>query len=243
MLTKNYLKIPPILIVFLGLSIITIKTKAQEQQTNADFSKIKDSINSLYGLDPLLYNGKPFRVTKSSKIFGHQFYKNEEFSLGSVTIRGKVYQNILLNLDLQNQELLIKYNYQGLTNIIKASKAWLEGFTINNSNFLYISNNNIPEGIYQVLGSQKIKVFYSFKKVLELVNDVSGAHYLFNEKRMTYIMQNNSLQQYHNNRSFIKIFEKEKQPQIRKYIKQYHINVSKASDKAIDDLINYCNSI
>lgn len=244
MSTKSNLNIPLILIVFLELFLATnYKINAQGHQSDTYFNKIKDSINSLYGLDPILYNGKLFRVTKSPKIIGHQFYKSEEFTLGTVKIRGNAYQNVLLNLDLQNQELLIEYNYQGIPTIIRVSKAWLEGFTINSSNFLYISNSNIPEGIYQVFGDRGFKVFYSFKKTLELVNDVSGAHYVFREKKTMFVMINNTLLPYHNNRSFIKIFEKEKQPLIKKYIKQYHINLGKAPDKVIDDLVNYCNSI
>ncbi|NVO09416.1 MAG: hypothetical protein HXX16_05585 [Bacteroidales bacterium] len=226
-------------------SIFTLlSTNNLHCQTNTFPFDLKDSLKSIYGLDPILYNGKLYKYYSQKNIIGNQYFKNELFVQGEVTIRGNKFNNLSLNLDIFNQELLLKYNApNGFINTIMVSKAWLEEFSIGKSKFKLCAMNNFPERIYQVIGNDSIQIYYYIKKVLNLNNAPGSSNYAYVTNKSSFIFINKSLHQYNSNRGFIKIFDKIIQPQIKKYLRSNKVKVTYASDNIMEQLINYCNSI
>ncbi len=109
-------------------------------------------MDRVYGLDPLLYNGKIYTYFLPAGTGGNQFLLSADYLTGEVTIKGKTFEGISLNYDIYNQQLLLQYvNETGAFNIIEISKAWLEKFRLGNMEFRCLSPDNKP-GFYQVLG-------------------------------------------------------------------------------------------
>ncbi len=213
-------------------------------QINAFPYDLKDSLKSIYGLDPILYNGKLYKYYSQKNIIGNQYLNNELFIQGEVTIRGNKFNNLSLNYDIFNQQLLLKYSdLNGSINTILISKAWLEEFSIGNSKFKLCTMNNFPERIYQVIGNDSIQVYYYIKKVLNLNNAPGSSNYAYVINKSFFLFINKSLHQYNSNRGFIKIFDKTIQPQIKKYLRSNKVKVTSASDNIMEQLVNYCNSI
>jgi hypothetical protein len=121
------------------------------------------------------------------------------------------------------------------------SKAWLEGFSIGNINFGFYSTPEIPRRIYQVLGDYSIRLLCYNKKVLQLNNAVGSTSFYFLPVRELFVLMDNSIMKFHNNRSFIHLFSPEKQPIIKKYLRKNRIKVSKAPDNVMEELINFCS--
>src|SRR5512145_1757956 len=91
------------------------------------------NLDEVYGLDPVLYNGKKYTYFLPSGTGGHQYLFSPDYFVGSVTIKGQTFEGITLNYDICNQQLLLQYAIEaGSLRIIEVSKAWLESFTLGN---------------------------------------------------------------------------------------------------------------
>ncbi len=113
--------------------------------------------DKVYGLDPTLYNGKKYTYFLPASTGSHQYLFSPDYVSGSVTINGKTYEGILLNYDIYNQQLLLKFaDETGAMNILEVSGAWLESFLIGTTGFEYLDIGKGPR-IYQVLGSGPVR--------------------------------------------------------------------------------------
>lgn len=234
--------------LFLSLCFtsLTLNNLYSQQQFDASSLtlKEKDSLIKVYGLDPLLYNGLLYKSFYPSNVKGDQFFLNSDYIQGEATIRGAKYKNLDLNFDIYKQEVLLKYlNTTHSYNTIMLSKTWLEEFSIGNCRFIFYATNDIPKRIYQVLGKDSLQILYYWKKDLKLDNVTGNKSFRFIPRREQYLLINHSLNRYYRNNSFIHLFSKEKQGQIKKYLRKNKIKVFNAQDQIMEELINYCSKL
>jgi len=229
------------LLILFALSTNFLYSQNQSEISNSNV-EITKSNDRIYGLDPLLYNGKVYTSFYPISVKGNQYFIGSDYVKGEATIRGVRYQNLDLNYDILKQELLLKYlNSNNVINIITISKAWLEGFSIGNARFILMNSSNSPERIYQELGNDSLHILYFFKKDLELENVSTKSNFKFVGTKEMYVLMDKTLMRFKNNRSFMKLFPKEKQINVKKYLRQNRIKVNKASDQAMEELINNCS--
>jgi hypothetical protein len=111
---------------------------------------------------------------------------------------------------------------------------------------LQFENITLPDSIkqiFQVIGSGPNRILYSWMKKLSLDNFVGAKNYVFSEpQKQMFLLANNRISNFWNNKSFSSLFN-ERRPDVIKYLKGEKINVKKAPDKLMYQLINYCNSI
>lgn len=214
------------------------------QASSFVFAQSNTGIDPVYGFDPLLYNGKVYYFYQPAT-GGTQYLLTDFDKAGSVTIRGVLYSDLTINYDLYNQQLILKYiNKAGSSSLIIVSDAWLESFILGGSNFSLISDADTTRQIYQVIGNSEVKVLYHRKKELLLDSFKSGGmHYFSEPKYLKYVYLNHKMSSFNSNRSFLKVFEKEKQLLIKKYMHAQKVNVKKADAYTVERLINYCNSL
>jgi len=208
------------------------------QQTNI----INDEI---YGSDPLLINGKYYTFFLPLNTGGNQFISGTQFDTGSVIIRGVTYTDLLLNYDIYNQQLILKYkNNIGAANLIILSDAWLERFSIMGIDFEMISVQDTLKRVFQVLGAGSSRILYYWRKDLKLDSFYGAKNHIFSDamKEMN-ISTGNRIIRYWNNKSFYSVFGVENGLAIKEYLRKRNINVKKASDKVMTELIYYCNSL
>ena len=217
----------------------------QDINTGSDFvSKVKDSLNASYGLNPLLINGRPYQLYSRGELAGDQFFIDETFLKGELSIKGNSFKNVLLNYDINSQDVLVKYDMlKGSYNIIKISKEWLQSFKIDRASFINCQKNDFPKRIYQVIGNDSIQIYYYSYKSLDVINDVRGSHYEFILHKNMFVSKEGTLYEYTNNRSFVKIFEKTARPILKKYLRTNKIKVNNASDQVMELVINKCNNL
>jgi hypothetical protein len=202
-------------------------------------------IGSVYGLDPLLYNGRNYSFSLSNETIGHPFLNTQNYKTGYVVIRNEKFEDILLNYDIYNQELILKYqDLHGADNLIKLSKAWLRSFYLNNNEFVSLETENGQERFFQVIGRDSLKILYHWEKKMSLSKEVGKSNYHFSEPgKVMYLFRNEVFYRFKNNNSFIEYFEPGQKDLIKIHLAQYKINVKKASDESMLNLINYCNHL
>ena len=201
-------------------------------------------IDTIYGSDPLLFNGRQYIYQIPPRSSGNPFLFGPEFQKGWITIAEKQYQQLDLNYDVINQVLLLKYIDQtGYTIVIEVSESWLARFGIGTSEFEIIRKNDKPL-IYQVFNSGNVKVRYYWQKELKLENVMTNATYAFLGPRKTSLLVIHGMEyEYKKNRDFVKVFDPASQTYISKYLKNNKIKVNNASDASIRALVNFCNTL
>jgi hypothetical protein len=228
-------------------NLLSLKNvQGQDKVNGHEFSiRTTDSINRIYGFDPLLYNGKVYSDFFDKSIVGNQYLIESDFSKGEIVIKGIKYRNININYDIYNQHLLLKFeDVNGAKRILIISKAWLNGFTIDNRVFEKIDSLKPDQQLYQVIGKGSVRVVYFWKKELKTSNVSGDAYYFFSAPvKELFVSINNQFKKYKNNRTFILAFEPKKQGLIKRYIRQNKIRLKWASDQVILNLVQYCNNI
>jgi hypothetical protein len=199
----------------------------------------------IYGLDPLLYNGRIYSFRLSPETIGHPFLQSQNYQSGSVVISHEKYEGLLLNYDIYNQELILKYkDMHGADNAIKISKAWLRKFCLDNKEFVLMKSEGGDKKFFQVIGCDSLRVLYYWKKEMSLSKEVGKTNYQFSKALKTmYLSRNNEFYRFRNNKSFVAYFDPDKRDAVKKYLSARRINVKKAADEKILDLITHCNHL
>jgi hypothetical protein len=205
----------------------------------------QDHPDSIYGLDPVLYNGKLYTSRLPANIKGHPYLASPDFKTGYVIIKDQKFDNILLNYDIYNQELLLNYqDIAGSTRIILISKSWLNGFGLPDKKFGFIPGNDGQKRIFQVIGNDTLKVLFYWEKELSLSRQTGNTDYYFSDPvKIMYLCGNTGLYRFRNNRNFSDYFSPDKKNKIASYIRENRINVRKAPDTIMLLLVSYCNNI
>lgn len=205
----------------------------------------QENPDTVYGLDPVLYNGTLYASYMPGNVNGHPYLFSSGFEPGYVIIKGRKFDNVLLNYDIFNQKLLLKYqDLNGSGRIILLSQAWMNVFSLQDKQFEYIDAGTGQKKLFQVIGNDTLKILYSWKKELSLSNQAGNTGYYFSDPVKTmYLYGNNGLYRFRNNRNFIDFFYPEIKSKIAIYLRENRINVRKASDRNMLLLINNCNEI
>lgn len=223
-------------ILFVTLLFTSIQGLAQPIATND---------NELYGLDPLLYNGRFYTYFIPSGTKGTPYFNGPDFVNGSVTLRGITYTDLPLKYDVINQQLILQYQRKdgGIKKII-ISEAWLESFNLGNAHFELFTMEDSIKQIYQVIGNGSFQILYKWSIYLNLDTKQGGPHnYAFSPLvKKEFLLSENTLMPFKNNKSFVNLFNPSQQTILKKYIKSRHINVKKASDEEMTGLVSFCNT-
>jgi hypothetical protein len=202
------------------------------------------SADDVYGSDPLLFNGRHYTFFLPLYTGGNQYISGPQFETGSATIRNVTYNGIALNYDIYNQQLILEYkNNLGANSLIIVSEAWLESFSFKGLNFEIISSQDTLKQIYQVLGEGPNRILYYWKKKLNLESFQGSKNYNFSSARKEMnVYTGNQIFRYWNNRIFYSLFGSDKRIAIKDYLHKNHINVKKATDQTMTELILFCNT-
>lgn len=228
----NTLRIVLLLVCFLGYVQLTFSQEA------------KTAFDGLYGLDQELYNGRRYVYFPPLQTGGHQFLQSESFSQGSVSLRGKLYTDLLLNFDIYNQQLVIRYiNQLGATEQLVVSDAWLRVFSFKDMKFEYLQVADSSWKIAQVIGEQPFEILVFWHKDLSLDTRHGATNHVFSKAlKKTWLRNNELMQEFKNKRSFVKLFPKDFQSDLKKYMRNERFSFKKASDESIAELLHFCTS-
>lgn len=201
--------------------------------------------DNIYGSDPLLYNGKYYIFLPPSGTGGNQFFSDSQFETGSATIRGVTYPDLFLNYDIYNQQLILKYkNKTNATSLIIVSDAWLEAFSFKELDFQIFNTQDTMKRYYQSLGGGPNYILYYWKKTLKLEQSYGATNHTFSAglKERNLLIEDRILE-YLNNKSFSSLFGPGEKIAVKEYLRSHKINVKKANDLAMTQVINYCNTL
>lgn len=207
------------------------------------FAQSKPADISVYGLNPLLHNGKVYNYFPGANVKGHPYFSQKEYVVSSVKIRNQLFENVLLNYDILNQSIILKYtDAQGSNRLIALSDAWLSEFKIGEDQFYVLKNNNKETITVQTLCDGNAKLHIQWHK--RLVADISfiSEHYMFEAKRHTIFFESDrSFHEVKSIKDILKNLSPEKQISAKQFARQNKIKLGSTKTEDLVKAVNFLN--
>jgi len=190
-----------------------------------------------------LYNGRAWR-NLFYKVRGDQFLFSPEFLPGSVTIHGKLFENIPLKYDIYNDELLIITD-QGI--ILQLNKEMIGKYTLNYENRILSFRNfdadsiSSLRGYVNVLYEGGISLYIKYRKeILSLA--VENKYDLFNPVNKVFVRKDGEIIKVDSKGELLKLFGDQKH-QVRSYIRSSKLRVSRKDPESFKPVIEYYDKL
>lgn len=230
-----------------GLLLIIVLNPLPIQAQEISYALVSDyneHFNQAIGLDENLINGYKYIVEHPNRK-GHPFLGSDEFKPGKLVINNTIYAHVDLLYDILNQDVLLSYkNSLGNVNYIVLHKGFITEFDIVDKHFKKLFFDETGSQFFQVVSNKQIMCLYFWEKTLVVSSSSLKSYYDYSDQnKKTFLVINDTLEQYKGKHSFVKLFPKELQGKIKKYINSRKINLRNASDGSIKKLIEFCESL
>lgn len=243
LLFKSKLSIT-ILIFF--ISSITLCAQEGYKNSPPEVVKLFNISQSYYSINDEIINGCVYPLP-NSKINGNP-YLNDQWTEATIFVNNKKYTNLLIKYDLTIDDVVLKAEIEnGIQKLVNLNKFQIDSFIIGNSLFV---NSRIffPEekkhAYFEQIYRGKYSLFKKYEKVfIKQYNNVTPFGKYSNLKTNIYLLDNKKLNNVNRRSLFIKCFEKEKQNDIKYFMKKNNIIYRKASQQQLKELMNYCSKL
>ena len=206
---------------------------------------LRDSIDRVYGLDPILYNGRIYQDYYSSKVRGQQFLEKPQFVSGSLLLRQQLYEPVQLNYDIYSQKLLMSfYDANKALRIIEVPQEHIVSFFLKDKYFEVLPWQDSSLRIFQHMGSEHLYFSVFWYKEMETTTSEDLYDYQFTEpKRELWLVIDQQWHLIQNNKSFRVLFPSAHQPQLRRWMKSHRVRIQRADDESLYILLKYCEKL
>lgn len=229
-----------LLFIFILLSLFSFS----QESKNADWANCDELINtynSILGLNDEIINGIIYALPNKN-IQGSPLLLENEWDYGSVFIRGKKYENLLINYDLTADELLMKYqNSTGFTNIIGLNKYHVDSFYISQKTFvkLITPSESHPVFYEKITYGVDFLVIKHKKKFINIYNSITPYGKFSTGSEVLYLFRNGILYKVDRKKNLLNLFDKEVQKKINNYLKNNNLTFKKTDREKLNKLMSY----
>ncbi len=229
-----------ILIISAGNSLFGISSSGTE--TILSISTEQDTLNE----NQSLYTGKVWK-NMYHRVIGDQFLFSNYFLPGTVSTNGKTFKNLLVRYDIYSDEIMLPVNRE---EIVQLNKEMVDSFSINfeNKNYLFtkIKDDTLNDikgfkGYFCVLYKNKSALFIKYKKVISTrITEKSDGKFLQTNK--IYFVNDHIVHPVTSTNDLYKALNAD-EVQIRNYLKNNKLKVSKQRPESIVPVIRFYDSL
>jgi len=217
----------------------------QSQQQDA-VKNLYRQTEKIYSTDDLLVNGQLYIPTRP-RAKGSPYYGEKQFVEGSVQIKGRQFENVLLMYNLENQRLILRAAVEtGKYVTILLNSDLIDYFIIDGLHFInagkYV-NGDESAGFYAAVYHGHFDFLIKFEKEFRAVYDnqtpngsytgMKSDYYLFDGDNLVNVSKKKALLEY---------FLTEKK-EIKSFMRKQKIAYKKASVPALNQLMKYCDTV
>lgn len=236
-----------LLIFSLYLLNLCLSAYAQEYapDAGADFpNELYKSVDNEYGIDQVLVNGICYEDEYLGSV-GHPFLFENQFYKGTLTYREREYHGLDIKYDIYKHQLILYIKQNNSIVWIIPPNDFILAFSLGDKLFVKHTFDGVP-GFYQLIfDTKKLKCLYYWSKSrYDSDHKRDYNSYSFTDsQRKTYLVVDDVLKKYGDNRSFVRLFPQESRVQIKQYIKNNKIKVAKSSDVEMKKFITFCKTL
>ncbi len=214
--------------------LIQVSLEAQ-QQTNDPSQEYAALVEWAYGQDQELVNGLQY-YNRHPRSLGHPYLLEGWVHQGSVSLRGKLYEGIWLKYDIYDQHVEVEYRtMNGADNQVILVSDRVDNFSIGTYFFEKLELEEEQEQFYQVIGEGRMVWYIRWKKKLVPVSGDSRFIEEYTSPKRSYLLKlDGSIHQFNSQKSFVQIFPKDVQKDLKKLIKSNNIRIRAASTEQLE---------
>jgi len=239
----KYLK--TILVLFL-LSPVSIYCQKHNNADNRQNQSLLDSINTIYGSDDLLINGRryePLHVQAS----GNPYLFENDWRRGTLYIKGRIFNNVHCKYNIEKDKVVINtILHSGVPVQLIINNEYLDSFIIENHSFINVAvlkTDKETAGYYEQIFNGDFKFLKKHNKTfLNKYNDLEPYGSYSKIRTEYYLYYNSRLFKVFSKKSFLKYFKPYKK-EIKKFIRKNRIKYKKASNQDLNKLMIFCNKL
>lgn len=232
---------------FMALCFMLFGNHVIAQNVNDEqLKRVTDNMVTAYqkaiGPQSRLYRGDAYEFYDVFAI-GNPYYRDSlAFKNGTVKYDGIIYKNIPLLYDLYRQ-VLVTYLYDNYSKVALISDIVTE-FDLRGHHFINFipdeRNQKMDNGFYDELYNNKLQVLV--KRIKTRQEESLTAKKIFYEKT-TYYLKKDGIYYTVNNKGQLLDVLSDKKKELKKYIKEKHIDYPDDRDRALLMLVTYYNEI
>ncbi len=232
--------------VFTFLILFCLLVFGQAQEVSGEVEELYNHTEQIYSTDDLLVNGQIYIPTRTIAKGSPYFGKNK-FSEGSVIIKGRQFNEVLLKYNLEDQRLILRAALESgkYVTIVLNSKL-VDAFNIGDQEFInadsYFNNSNFS-GFYTLVYEGSFVCLVKYKKTFRAVYDTQTPNGSYTEMKSDYfIFENGRLENITKKKALLNHFPIQKK-EIKSFIRKHKIQYKKANIFSLHQLMKYCDSI
>ncbi|MCK5170012.1 MAG: hypothetical protein KAQ75_09040 [Bacteroidales bacterium] len=242
-LIPNKFKISILIFILLPINLI-----AQEESRSSptEIIKLFNESQSYYSLDDEIINGCVYPLP-DSRINGHP-YLNDQWIEATFFVNSKKYPKLSIKYDLTIDDVILKAEIEnGMQKLINLNKFKIDSFLVGNSLFVnshFISKEEKEYTYFEQIYKGKYSLYKEYKKIfIKEYNNITPYGKYSSLRMDIYLYDNNKQINVNRETLFIKCFEKEKQHEIKSFMKRNNIKYKKASQQELKQLMEFCTQI
>ncbi len=230
------------LICLITFPVVILKAQDYGQYVR-DFYELKEYYDNSYIADYNLWNGRRYLRPYSNSI-GHPFFNSENFREGSLRINGTLYEDVLINYDITNQQVILQQTgHSNSTDQIILTRESIDEFSLDGRLFRQMSFPETGTGFFQIVSSGEISCYFTWRKEATITSTQKRSYSFTPQIRKAYLVVSGQLNSFRSLSSFINIIGEQYKKEIRQYRRQHKFYLRSASDKEMKQLIDYCISL
>jgi len=230
-------------IVWLFVSLLTTNPQPSVAKGKTEFQNPDIRWSDTLPENQTLYNGRVW-YNLYTEVEENQFLFSEEFLVGSVTMRGRTYSNVLIRYDIYMDEILTPYQPVG---ILRLNKEMVDSFSIHFHDRDYIffrisdSTNDEMNGFVREVYSGKTRLIARYEKKIEKLAD-GGRYDKFYQINKIYISTDGKFRTIAGKKDLYRIFNNEKKT-IRNYINKNNIQIIRDDAESYVPVLRFIDSL
>jgi len=213
---------------------VHVELPGQSDTGTEDPAGYAELVAKSYGIDQELVNGIQF-VNRYKRCLGHPYFLDDRLMDGSLTIRGKVYQQLLLKYDLVTQDLELEYiNDKGMKNRMIVIPDFVEGFHYGPYRFEMLDMMESGKRYYQVIHTGSFTCYvHWYKNLVPVVNNIDYLEECSDANQICWLEMDGVLNSFSNRRGFVALFPESSQKEIRGMLRREMFQFRNASPEAL----------
>lgn len=221
-------------VAFLFFYQIHVPLAGQEATTDPA-TEYAELVEWAYGQDQELVNGLQY-YNRHPRSLGHPYLLEGWVHQGSVNLRGKLYTGLWLKYDIHAQQVEVEYQtVNGADNQVVLVNDRVKNFSIGEYYFERLKLEEGPAKFYQVLGEGRMVWYIHWNKNLVPVSGDSRFIEEFTSSKRSYLLKlDGSIQPFSSKKSFVQLFPKSLQKDLKKLIKSNRIQIRTASSEQLE---------
>jgi hypothetical protein len=206
--------------------------------------KLREYVQSEYGIDQQLINGKQFYF-KYFRVQHDPYFLGESPLLGEVTLNGKTYRNLRLNYDIYEQFLVLEYSLpSGGVNKIILNSEYTDSFTIEDLCFEKLSLDERGPLFYEVIRSGDLVCYIHWEKHITAVQNDMQYYGSFTAPMRRYLLDSGKgTSTFHSRKSFTALFPEPARKELRRILRTRNIRFRNADPRELTGLIGFASDV